>query len=116
MEINILMKSIRLLFAFAAIFLVGCLTLPVTGSTEDGTERFYGTATGYLSGGGTITLESTKGAKIEGTFVYINSRQGEGTFRCADGRTGPFTFVSTGSYGTGTGRLGNQYFTFTFGE
>ncbi len=110
------MRLLPVILAAASLCLVGCLTLPVSGSTEDGSERFYGTATGYLSGGGTITLESTKGAKIEGTFVYINRRQGEGTFRCADGRTGPFTFVSTGSYGTGTGRLGNQYFTFTFGE
>ena len=108
--------ALALALAASALLLSGCLTLPVTGSTEDGSERFYGTATGYLSGAGTITLESTKGAKIEGTFVYINRRQGEGTFRCADGRTGPFTFVSTGSYGTGTGRIGNQYFTFTFGE
>lgn len=96
--------------------LVGCMTLPVTGSTEDGTELFYGSATGYMDGSGTITLESNKGTKVSGSFVYINSRQGQGTFRCADGRTGPFTFVSTGSHGTGTGRLGNQYFTFTFGE
>lgn len=110
------MRYLILLLSCSSLFLVGCLTLPVHGSTEDGSERFYGTATGYLSGGGSISLESTKGAKIEGTFVYINSRQGQGTFRCADGRTGPFTFVSTGSYGTGTGRLGNQYFTFTFGE
>lgn len=110
------MRLFPVLLAAASVLLAGCLTLPVSGSTEDGSERFYGTATGYLSGGGTISLESTKGAKIEGTFVYINRRQGEGTFRCADGRTGPFTFVSTGSYGTGTGRLGNQYFTFTFGE
>ena len=110
------MRFLPIILAGASLLLAGCLTLPVHGSTEDGTERFYGTATGYMSGGGSITLESTKGAKIEGTFVYINSRQGQGTFRCDDGRTGPFTFVSTGSYGTGTGRLGNQYFTFTCGE
>jgi hypothetical protein len=110
------MRYLVTLLSCASFFLAGCMTLRVTGSTEDGSERFFGSATGYMSGGGTITLESTKGAKIEGTFVYVNSRQGEGTFRCADGRTGPFTFVSTGTYGTGTGRLGNQYFTFTFGE
>jgi hypothetical protein len=110
------MKPLGTFFGLVALFAAGCMTLPVTGSTEDGGEYFHGSATGYLSGGGTITLVSNKGAKIKGTFVYINSRQGEGTFRCEDGRTGPFTFVSTGTYGTGTGRIGNQHFTFTFGE
>ncbi len=110
------MRNLSLLLVALCFSLTGCLTLPVTGSTEDGTEHFYGSATGYMDGSGTITLESNKGAKIEGNFVYINRRQGEGIFRCADGRSGPFTFVSTGNRGTGTGRLGNQYFTFTFGE
>jgi hypothetical protein len=110
------MQKIVALFLAASLCLTGCLTLPVTGSTEDGSERFYGSATGYMDGSGTITLESSKGTKVLGNFVYINRRQGEGVFRCDDGRTGPFTFVSTGNRGTGTGRLGNQYFTFTFGE
>jgi hypothetical protein len=110
------MRHLPPLLAALALALAGCMTLPVTGSTEDGTEQFYGSATGYMDGSGTITLESNKGTKVTGSFVYINSRQGQGTFRCADGRTGPFTFVSTGSHGTGTGRLGSQYFTFTFGE
>ncbi len=100
-----------------SILLVGCsLTLPVTGSTEDGSEVFTGSATGYIDRSGTISLTSNKGTVVHGDFVYINSRQGEGVFRCTDGRTGPFTFVSTGRRGNGRGRLGNQYFTFTFGE
>lgn len=110
------MRYLSLLLAASSLFLAGCLTLPVTGATEDGTERFYGSATGYMDGSGTITLDSSKGTKVVGNFVYINRRQGEGIFRCDDGRTGPFTFVSTGNRGTGTGRLGNQYFTFTFGD
>jgi hypothetical protein len=110
------MRKLLPLLAALCLSLAGCMTLPVTGSTEDGTEQFYGSATGYMDGSGTITLESNKGTKVHGTFVYINRRQGQGTFRCADGRTGPFSFVSTGSSGTGTGRLGTQYFTFTFGE
>jgi hypothetical protein len=105
------------LSALLSCLLVGCsLTLPVVGSTEDGSEVFTGTATGYMDRSGVITLTSNKGTVVQGEFVYINSRQGEGVFRCADGRTGAFTFVSTGRHGNGRGRLGNQYFTFTFGE
>jgi len=97
--------------------MTGCsLTLPVTGATEDGAERFTGSATGYMDGSGTITLSSNRGTRIEGNFVYLNRRYGEGTFRCDDGRSGPFTFVSTGNRGTGTGRLGSQLITFTFGD
>jgi hypothetical protein len=50
-----------------------------------------------------------------GTFVYATEREGEGVFRCADGRSGPFRFVSTGTRGTGQGDLGGKRFTFTFG-
>ena len=51
----------------------------------------------------------------KGSYVFIDSRQGEGTFTCVDGRTGPFHFASTGSRGTGTGNLNGILFTFTFG-
>lgn len=96
--------------------LSGCsMTLPVTGSMEDGSETFTGSATGYMDGGGNLTITSNKGQTCSGTFVYVTRREGEGTFKCGDGTTGPFTFVSTGTRGTGKGRLGGKPFTFTFG-
>jgi hypothetical protein len=91
------------------------MTLPVTGSSEDGRLTFSGTATGHMDGSGTITLKSNTGLRVTGDFVYVTSRQGEGTFKCSDGRTGPFRFVSTGTRGTGTGRLGSENITFSFG-
>ncbi|SRR6266851_6092425 len=91
------------------------LTLPVRGATETGDETFSGSATGYLDQSGTLTIQSDKGTTCTGEFVYVTPRQGQGTFRCSDGRSGPFTFVSTGTHGTGTGRLGERRFTFTFG-
>jgi len=91
------------------------LTLPVSGRLESGHETFTGQATGYTDGGGTLTITTSQGTTCEGDFVYITSRNGEGTFICSDGRSGPFRFVSTGSRGTGTGRLGGELFTFTFG-
>lgn len=91
------------------------MTLPVTGSLEDGSETFTGSATGYMDGGGTLTLTSNKGLSCTGTFVYVTRRDGKGTFNCTNGQSGPFEFVSTGNRGTGTGRIGSRPFTFTFG-
>lgn len=91
------------------------MTLPVQGATEDGAETFKGSATGYMDGGGTLQLTSSKGRVCSGRFVYVTRRNGEGTFTCNDGKSGPFEFVSTGTSGTGTGRIGGERFTFTFG-
>lgn len=98
------------------VLLCGCaMTLPVKGQAGDGSETFTGSATGYMDGGGSLTIASNKGRKCSGTFVYVNKREGSGTFNCDDGNSGPFTFVSTGMRGTGTGTLGGTSFTFTFG-
>lgn len=91
------------------------MTLPVRGISQESDEVFKGVATGHMDGAGEIKIVSSKGATCEGTFVYVNDRQGEGVFLCSDGRNGPFRFVSTGSRGTGTGVLGGKSFTFTFG-
>lgn len=104
----------------AALFVIasaGCtLTLPVRGQVQNTQETFSGTATGHLDGEGNLNMVSSKGAVCKGNFVYVNGRQGEGVFNCDDGRSGPFTFVSTGTAGTGYGTLGNERFTFTFGS
>src|SRR6266851_4620031 len=93
----------------SGVLLSACsMTLPVRGETETGDETFSGSATGYLDHSGTLTIQSNKGTTCTGEFVYVTPRQGQGTFRCSDGRSGPFTFVSTGTHGTGTGRLGER--------
>lgn len=103
--------------AAAAMALSGCsLTLPVWGQVGDTGETFGGTATGYADGAGDLALVSNRGARCTGSFVYVTRREGEGTFNCEDGRTGPFRFVSTGQRGTGSGTLGGQPVTFTFGR
>jgi hypothetical protein len=99
-----------------AVVSAGCtMTLPVRGQVQNSPETFRGTATGHLDGGGNLTMVSSKGAVCKGNFVYVTHRHGEGVFSCDDGRSGPFTFVSTGTAGTGYGTLGNERFTFTFG-
>jgi hypothetical protein len=95
----------------------GCtMTLPVRGQVQSTQETFNGTATGHLDGGGNLQMVSSKGAVCKGNFVYVNHRQGEGVFNCDDGRSGPFTFVSAGTAGTGYGTLDSQRFIFTFGN
>lgn len=91
------------------------MTLPVKGRFESGAVTFTGTATGYLDGSGTISLVASNGLTVKGDFIYVTNRQGEGTFTASDGRSGSFQFVSTGQKGTGTGTLGDDKVTFTFG-
>lgn len=109
------MKTTICTLALAAA-LAGCsITLPVRGQFESGQETFTGTATGGMGGSGSLKVTSSKGATCDGEFVYTRPREGEGTFLCTDGRSGPFRFASTGTRGTGTGSLGGQPFTFNFG-
>lgn len=108
---------LRLLLSVTVVFLSACsVTLPLRGQMQHSAETFEGTATGHIDGAGELVVKTTTGSTCHGTFVYINSRQGSGTFHCDDGRTGPFDFVSTGSRGTGSGSLGGQGLTFTFGR
>lgn len=101
----------------ATLCLVGCsVTLPVRGQVQNSEETFTGTATGGMSGSGSLTIVSNKGAACKGEFVYAERRRGEGIFTCNDGRTGPFQFVSSGMQGAGYGELGGQRFTFSFGK
>ncbi len=106
----------KMLFGIAVLFVAGCsMTLPVTGSVQSTGETFTGSATGHMDGAGELTIISNRGSVCKGTFVYVNSREGSGTFNCSDRRSGPFKFVSTGRRGTGQGTLDGQPFTFTFG-
>ena len=109
--------------ARGAIFATGCalviggcsLTLPVRGVLDASDEVITGSATGYANGSGNLEITTSKGVKCSGSFVYVTARQGEGVFQCTDGRSGPFSFVSTGTNGTGHGELSGKRFTFTFG-
>lgn len=112
-------KLISSLFfvALPVLFLSACsMTVPVKGQFASGSQSFSGTATGYIGGTGNLKVTSTDGITCTGDFVYVTSRKGEGTFVCSDGRSGPFQFVSNGSSGTGTGQIGNEMVTFTFGK
>ncbi|MBT3042227.1 MAG: hypothetical protein KME67_05135 [Candidatus Thiodiazotropha sp. (ex Codakia orbicularis)] len=102
---------------FVVLIVTGCsMTLPVTGSIQGTKESFSGSATGYADGSGVLTVFIENGVTCKGDFVYVTRREGEGVFTCNDGRMGPFEFVSTGTRGTGTGKLDGEPFIFTFGK
>jgi len=111
------MNNSLLALGVAVSVLTGCsMTLPVRGNLQGSDETFTGTATGYMDGGGNLTIITNTGVKCTGNFVYVTRRNGEGVFMCDDGRSGPFKFVSTGTRGTGFGDLGGQRLTFSFGN
>ena len=99
----------------AALALCACAAHRVEGVVEGGREAFHGESLREIDGGGVLTVRSSTGAICTGEFVYVRPRQGEGAFRCSDGRTGPFSFVSTGFRGTGLGTVGGRRFVFSFG-
>lgn len=92
------------------------LTLPLQAEVQGSGEHLKGSATGHMDGAGELNLASDLGAQCHGQFVYVTPREGRGTLSCTDGRTGSFTFASTGSRGTGSGELEKAPFTFTFGR
>lgn len=101
----------------AVVSVSGCLTLPVKGEYREVTEKFLGSATGYMNGNGDISIVSENGTKCEGNFRYINGQvNGEGGFKCSDGRIGDFFFTSSGTEGEGFGRDNyGKLFSFKFG-
>lgn len=101
----------------ALMALSGCITLPVKGEYKEGAERFLGSATGYIGGEGDLSIVSEGGAKCEGHFRYINSGvNGDGGFKCSDGRMGDFFFTSNGHEGEGFGKDNEgKLFRFHFG-
>lgn len=111
-------KIIPVFILFSVLLLLSScsMTLPVRGQMTSGAKTFTGTATGYMGGGGDLSITLNDGTTCTGNFVYINPRQGEGVFTCSNNKSGPFAFVSTGTSGTGTGVIGGEYFTFTFGN
>jgi len=103
--------------AVVLMLLTACsMTVPVRGRFSSGEVAFTGTATGYIGGKGEMMVFGSNGLTCKGNFVYVTHRQGEGTFTCSDGRSGPFSFAAIGSSGTGTGKIGNDILTFTFGN
>lgn len=95
--------------------LSACAAHRVEGVVEGGRETFRGETFREIDGGGVLAVRSSSGALCTGDFVYVRPRQGEGAFRCSDGRTGPFSFVSTGFRGTGMATVGGRRFVFSFG-
>ncbi|WP_428249221.1 hypothetical protein [Ferrovibrio sp.] len=107
-----------LVFTALSVFvLAGCSTaVPVSGSARNSDETFKGNAFPGIERSGKINVTSSRGATCEGSYVYINLREGEGTLNCSDGRSGKLVFVADGLKGIGNGTLADQPVSFTIGE
>ena len=107
----------RLGFLLFVALLGGCAALdvpeqlPVVGQLEGSTETFKGTVSDT-----DLTVTTSTGVTCTGSYVFVEFRQGRGTFKCSDGRVGPFQFFSTGTRGTGQGILDGKMFIFNFGD
>lgn len=91
------------------------VTLNVRGQVDRSTETFTGTILANIDRDGTIEVVSNRGVRCRGQYVVVTRREGSGTLTCDDGRSGPFQFAAVGTRGTGSGRLGGDTMTFTFG-
>jgi hypothetical protein len=110
-----LKRSVVALFIAVGGSLSACAAHRVEGVVEGGREVFSGGSFREIDGGGVLTVQSSLGVVCTGDFAYVRPREGAGTFRCSDGRAGPFSFVSTGLRGTGQGVVGGRRFVFSFG-
>jgi len=68
--------------AFSGLLAACSMTLPVRWQVQNSTETFTGAATGYINGGGVLSVVSSNGSTCEGDFVYTTHRNGEGVFQC----------------------------------
>jgi S1-C subfamily serine protease len=102
----------------AACIVSGCgVTVGVIGKAGQDEKLYRGTATGYISGTGTIEIANPTGHKCVGEFRYMTSTTGTGTLRCNDGRSATFEFTAlsgVSGYGYGTGSDGTPV-RFVFG-
>lgn len=104
------------IMAGVAVALSGCaVTLNVRGQVDRSAETFTGTIVANIDSDGTIQVVSNRGVRCSGQYVVVTRREGTGTLTCDDGRSGPFQFAAVGTRGTGSGRLGGETMTFTFG-
>jgi hypothetical protein len=115
------MKKTILLSAMA-ILLAGCSSaVPIKGYSNTGVMRFQGTVSAHSDGSGTMAAVRNDGVKCNGNFIHAPTRDGRGhyggtgVFTCADGRSGPIELMGIGENGTGTGKMGDDEFTFIFG-
>jgi len=91
-------------------------TGPVIAILAD--ELYLGEAVGYLTGSGTLTIQSQKNAAVScrGEFTSSAELGGKGQLKCSDGATGTFQFERlTVRRGHGDGSTTRGAMSFTYG-
>jgi hypothetical protein len=97
-----------------AVLLAGCAGDNVTGRALTTGETFTGSSSAGLIGGGSLSLESSKGTKCEGRTM--GSEQLGSTvavITCDDGRAGSVFFIDGPRQSVGNGFLGDDKVTIT---
>ena len=91
-------------------------TAPIHGTFVSHGTTFNGTAKGYVTGKGELTIQTSDGRSCAGRFARVTHTKGKGIMTCSDGRSMPFVFFSNGVSGKGVGQIGDEQITFTFGK
>lgn len=102
------------LLAAALSVLSGCGGDNVSGRTLATGETFTGSSSQNLIGGGSLSLQSSKGTKCEGrTMGSAQIGSTVAVITCEDGRAGSVIFIDGPQQSVGQGVLGNDQVTLT---
>lgn len=108
------MKPILGVLLLATVALAGCAGDNVSGRALATGETFTGTSSAGLIGGGSLSLQSSKGTKCEGrTMGSEQLGSSVAVITCDDGRAGSVVFVDGPGQSVGTGFLGTDKVTMT---
>ncbi|HVY98317.1 MAG TPA: hypothetical protein VHA35_02365 [Dongiaceae bacterium] len=108
------MKPIHFALLGAALALAACAGDNVTGRALSTGETFTGSSSAGLIGGGSLSLQSSKGAKCEGrTMGSETIGSSVAVITCDDGRAGSVVFIDGPGQSVGRGVLGDDQVTLT---
>ncbi len=100
-----------------AVALAGCAGDNVTGRALATGETFTGTSSENWIGGGSLSLQSSKGANCEGRTIGSETVGSTvAVITCDDGRAGSVIFLDGPSQSVGNGLLGEDRVTMTIAK
>lgn len=95
----------------------GCAGDNVTGRALTSGETFTGSSSAGLIGGGSLSLQSSKGTKCEGRTIGSESiGSSVAVITCDDGRAGSVVFIDGPDQSIGRGVLGADQVTLTIAK
>jgi hypothetical protein len=108
------LKPIPSVLLAGALALMGCMGDNLTGRALATGETFTGSSSAGLIGGGSLSLQSSKGTKCEGrTIAAEQLGSSVAVITCDDGRAGSVFFIDGPDQSVGNGFLGDDKVTIT---